>query len=224
MKLDGITAPEGAGLVVEVHADVINPSSLFLEFLEGEGFEMDPFSKFYPEDYTHHLTGRVRADKRSSKKSIDWVVNKVRGVISQWAREKFYLEVELVRGEYHFQIAAKQFRPSLDMFNFTKTGKYGNAKADIHVDFPFGNVTAEIREYFIAHQFYWVQTPETQYFGPEEIATLQTETFASAAEVYGLLCQNSLLGCSGIHLEQKIVMMASRPNLPMPEVIAVLTK
>lgn len=224
MKFNGIKVPDGGGLVVEVHVDLMGPTPSFVSLLEGFGFENDPFSIFYPEGYTHHLTGRVRATKRGLAQVLNEIARSIEAILAAGADERFYVETELVRDVVHFSGRASepvQLPTPLESFQFSPTGQFGRAKADVHVEFPCGQVTDEVRQYLAGKRFYWVETPQTQYFGPEEIATLQTQTYGSARGVYVALRDCPLPYCTAMHLEQKLQMVASRPGLPMPEVIAV---
>jgi len=65
--------------------------------------------------------------------------------------------------------------------------------------------------------FYWVKTPSSERFPSEEIATIQTSTFHDASVVYSQLVARPLPACTGIHLEQKLAMVASHSNISMPE-------
>ena len=42
VKLHGIAAPAGVGMVVDVHLDIMEASPAFLEHLTALGFESDP--------------------------------------------------------------------------------------------------------------------------------------------------------------------------------------
>ena len=219
----GITAPAGDGPILEVHVDLWETHSP-LEWLGDFGFENDPFAVFYPSGYVHHVTGRTRVHEKGLRAKMSEVDALIERVIDE-ARSRrvdLYTEVELVRDTKHFPQRSIRGINVLDKFTFTPTGKCGGAKADIHIEFLAGTVPAEVREYLLRKYFYWVSTPETKYFPAEEIATLQTATYGSAQDAYKCLVVQPLPLCTGIHLEQKLSMRATRPDLPMPEVIKVL--
>jgi hypothetical protein len=219
----GIKASEGEGLVVEVHIDLITPRTRLVSVLEGLGFEDDPFEVFHPQGYTNHMTGRVKVTQQELKVRLREVREVVEGLLVEGRGERgFYVETELVRGKHYFNTNSVTMGANqLSGFLFSGIGRFGGAKADIHVEFPAGNVSPEVRRYLTEQKFYWVKTPKTPYFGSEEIATLQTLTFNSAKQIYSVLCESPLPGCTGVHLEQKLSMVASHPGLPMPEVISV---
>jgi hypothetical protein len=225
VKLNGILAPTGEGLIVEVHVDLIDPSPSFRDYLHAQGFEEDPFSIFFPAEYNCHMTGRTRHSQKEPNLTIESVRRLVRRLVNEGKGEcGFYVETELVRDVARFcGVLGEVSRTgdALDDVQFFATGRHGEAKADVHVEFPLGQVSEEIRRYLTSRQFYWVQAPSTTHFGPEEIATLQTETYASAVTVFQKLRAHPLPGCTAVHLEQKLGMSASRSGLPMPEVIMV---
>lgn len=222
MKLKGIN-PVGDGEIVEVHADLYRTDLAFNMWLQSLGFEDDPFTVFHPKGYKHHMTGRVR----SSKERLPATIRGIDSLTSRVIREAqshglaLYLEIELVREVTHFSAAPSTPLTMLNSLQFFSLGQFGGAKADIHVEFPQNSVTEDVRRYFVEKKFYWVATPPTFYFPAEEIATLQTTTYESARDVYERLAGNPPPGCTAVHLEQKLHMLATSDDLPMPEAILV---
>lgn len=224
-RFHGVTAPAGEGIVLEVHLDLAAVIPAFERFLRDRGFEDDPFSAFKPEWCTRHMTGRTRVRGRRLSTLLP-VVNAAVGDVLAKAREcgiDLYVEVELVRGVWR----AREVQPKMDWrdalagFRFRPTGRLGGSRADIHVEFPTGEVAPEVRGYLVERQFYWVATPMTRHCPPEEIATLQPTSYTAARQVYQALVRMPLPNCSAIHLEQKLRMEATSPALTMPEVISV---
>ena len=72
-----------------------------------------------------------------------------------------------------------------------------------------------------ANNFYWVRTPATRLFPSEDIATLQPSSYAEARLVYQALLASPLPACTGVHLEQKLSMLATHDDLPLPTVVDV---
>jgi hypothetical protein len=222
MLLNGIHAPLRPGMIVEMHIDLINPSPDFITHLNNLGFEDDPFEIFHPDVFTAHMTGRTRSDKTHLAKTLNQLLQLGWDIHQRGHREvDFYIELEVVRETMSFEPMNGKLVPCLDNFSFVRTGVCGKATADIHVEFPAGQVPPKVRGYLEEKKFYWVSTPSTPNFGPEEIATLQAGTYHSAVFVYRALCKTALPGCTGIHLEQKFGTLASRDDLPMPEVISI---
>lgn len=224
-QFHGVTAPEGVGLVLEVHLDLAVVTPAFERFLHDRGFEDDPFSIFRPEWCTRHMTGRARVPGRRLSTLLPAVNTAVEEVLAK-ARESridLYIEVELVRGVWRASAlqARKDWRKALEGFHFQPTGRLGGAKADIHVEFPAGGVSPAVRTYLSARQFYWVATPATRHCPAEEIATLQPCAYTAARQVYQSLVRRPPPNCSAIHLEQKLRMEATSTGLTMPEVISV---
>jgi hypothetical protein len=222
--LNGIAAPPGDGMVIEVHLDIMGASVAFLNKLNHFGFENDPFLDFYPPQYTLHYTGRTRAPHSDVANAL----RDIRALIAEAietaraANVRMYVENELVRDIHRFEDSGSARNLSaLDDFNFKENGQAGSAKADIHVEFRSGTVPGEVRALLLTKNFYWVRTPSSERFPSEEIATLQTATFDDAHRVYGRLVACPLPACTGIHLEQKLDMIASHPNLPMPVAVEV---
>jgi hypothetical protein len=226
VTLHGIVAPTGDGVVIEVHLDIMEVSDTFLQFLNGLGFENDPFLDFYPPEYRFHYTGRtrvLRSDVGAILPEIGLLTNQV---IEQArvANIKLYVETELVRDIQHFEDRdSVRNLSALDGITFKKNGPQGSAKADIHVEFCSGTVPSDVRALLLAKDFYWVRTPASERFPSEEIATLQTAVFDDAQRVYTRLVSSPLPACTGIHLEQKLAMTASHPDLPMPAAFNLIT-
>jgi len=226
VKLHGIVAPIGDGVVIEVHLDIMEAPKTFLRFLNGLGFENDPFLDFYPPEYRFHYTGRTRA----LRSDVGIVLPKI-GVLTaqvieqaKAANVKLYIETELVRDIRHFEDRdSVRNLSALDGLTFKKSGSPGSAKADIHVEFCTGTVPRDVRALLLARDFYWVRTPSSERFPSEEIATLQTAVFDDAQRVYTRLVSYPLPACTGIHLEQKLAMTASHPDLPMPATFKLIT-
>jgi hypothetical protein len=223
--LHGIVAPPGDGMVIEVHLDIMEAPPAFLDRLCESGFEYDPFLEFYPAEYRCHYTGRTRA----VPSDVANVLRDIRALTAQVietaqaADVRMYVESELVRDIHHFpEDNSAHDLSALHDCSFRKTGQAGTAKADIHIEFRSGTVPCEVREFLLARDFYWVRTPSSERFPSEEIATLQTAAFDDAQRVYSRLVACPLPACTGIHLEQKLAMIASHPNLPMPAVVAVI--
>jgi hypothetical protein len=86
----------------------------------------------------------------------------------------------------------------------------------VHVEFRAGTVPEDVRSLLHSRGFYWVRTPASQHFPSEEIATLQASVFNDARQVYDRLVAAPFPSCTGIHLEQKLAMIPSHPDLPMP--------
>jgi len=224
MKFNGICAPQGRGLILEVHVDVRGKSRPdFISWLSARGFEEDPFSVFYPEGYVDHLTGRIRVPQKQLHRVLDKLNVTVSEVIEEARSRKIdlYTETEIVRQTTLFTALQDSFSPVLDSLSFKRSGLFGGAKADVHVEFPSGKVPSAVRNYLMEKYFYWVATPRTKYFPSEEIATLQTSCYGMAVEVFEILATSPLPGCTAIHLEQKLSMEATRSNLLMPEVIKI---
>ncbi|MDP3880917.1 MAG: hypothetical protein Q8Q32_01940 [bacterium] len=222
--MHGIKAPEGKGVVLEVHLDIQQASAAFASWLQDLGFEPDPFTMFHPAGYTAHMTGRARVPKRSMQAFLQEIEGTLDAVMRRARRNNtpLYAEVEIATSTARFEVRrAGRFSDVLSGFRFERTGRQGGAKADIHLEFDAGTVPALLREYLKSKCFYWVATPSTEHFGAEEIATLQTSTFVAARRVYERLVTRTLPFATGIHLEQKLFMRASHEGLPMPEVINV---
>lgn len=222
--LHGILAPVGEGTILEVHLDVQDTTSSFNNWLEGVGFENDPFVIFHPPQYNHHLTGRMRVSPKNLSTVLPKIDTLVTSVISKAQSRgiNLYAEVELARETMYFpKLDSSLVNGVLDGLTFRLSGQCGGAKADVHVEFKSGTVSHEVRGYLSRKHFYWVSTPPTVHFPAEEIATLQTLTWQGAKKVYDILCNHPLPDCTGIHLEQKLSMKTTRADLPMPEVIEV---
>src|SRR5689334_17681247 len=99
MTLHGIVAPSGDGVVIEVHLDIMKAPDMFLRFLNGLGFENDPFLDFYPPEYRFHYTGRTRALQSDVGNVLPDIQVLTTQVIEQAKAEnvKMYAEIELVR-------------------------------------------------------------------------------------------------------------------------------
>ena len=219
--LHGNKAPPGRGMVVEVHLDIMQASTEFLMWLTKLGFEDDPFAEFYPAEYRFHYTGRTRIPRSTLRTELPAIRGVAEQVITA-AREanvRMYVETELVRRIHHFDDGNQSVGLTvLDEFTFIQNKDVPNPKADIHVEFRSGTVPFAIRSAFQAKNFYWVKTPLTELFPSEEIATLQTSTFAEARQVFDRLLACPPPACTGVHLEQKLSMIPSFPDLPMPPV------
>jgi hypothetical protein len=223
--LHGLVAPPGDGLIIEVHLDIMEAPAAFLRRLNALGFEDDPFLDFFPPQYHIHYTGRTRAPQ-SEIRTVLPAIEKLIGHIIQEAREadvKLYAESELVREIHHFdEDDSISDLSALDGIVLRKSRRAALAKADVHVEFRSGTVPDEVRTLLLDRNFYWVQTPASERFPSEEIATLQTTVFHDAQQVYDRLLAAPLPACTGVHLEQKLAMIPSHPNLPMPEVVELI--
>ena len=220
--LHGLVAPSGDGKVVEVHLDIMEASPAFLERLVALGFESDPFLDFFPRGYHFHYTGRVRAlpeELRATLSSVDALIAEVMEE-ARLAEVRMYAECELVRKIDHFaEETAPRSLSALDHIAF-KDSKIGTgAAADIHIEFRSGAVPAQVRRLLLDRKFYWVRTPASDRFPSEEIATVQTSSFLDARRVVDRLVASPLPGCTGIHLEQKLAMVKSFPDVPLPGVL-----
>lgn len=222
--LHGIVAPPGDGKIIEVHLDIMDAPDDFLRRLTEFGFESDPFLEFYPPEYTQHYTGRTRAPKSN----VGDMIHDVQALIEQVMREanlanvSMYVESELVRKINHFDKndVARNLDGIAD-FTFQRSASAHSTKADVHVEFRSGTVPNEVRCFLLSKLFYWVRTPQSSLFPSEEIATLQTSRFNDAREVFDRLVASPLPACTGIHLEQKLAMIPSYPDLPMPGAVEV---
>jgi hypothetical protein len=223
--LQGLDAPPGNGLVIEVHLDMMEAPVKFLQRLKACGFEDDPFLDFYPAEYRMHFTGRTRAPQSG----LHQVLPRIEALIAQTIAEaqeasvRLYAESELVREIRHFSGEdVTRSLAALDGIALRKSRGTGAAKADVHVEFRSGTVPDEVRSLLLDRRFYWVRTPASQRFPSEEIATLQTSTFHDAQQVYDRLVAMPLPACTGIHLEQKLAMIPSHAALPMPGVVELI--
>jgi hypothetical protein len=225
--LHGLDAPPGDGMVIEVHLDMMQPTALFLERLHNLGFEDDPFLDFYPPEYHFHFTGRSRA-LQSELRTVLPGIESLAAQVIQEARDsdvKLYAEVELVRDIQHFESEnTARDLSALEAVTFNLSPEPLQIKADIHVEFRAGTVPNNVRDLLLKKGFYWVRTPESERFPSEEIATAQTSAFEDARQVYHRLVASPLPGCTGIHLEQKVAMIASFPGLPMPHALELAKK
>lgn len=220
--LYGIEAPSGDGMVIEVHLDIMEAPVAFLDRLRGLGFESDPFLEFYPAAYKFHYTGRTRAASTEVRKALP-DINRLIGQVIEEAGEakiEMYAECELVREIRHFaDDGLGRGLSALAGMAFRKGPAESVAKADVHVEFRSGTVPSDLRALLIENEFYWVSTPASERFPAEEIATLQTGLFYDAQQIYERLVAAPLPACTGVHLEQKLLMVPSRPGLPMPGVV-----
>jgi hypothetical protein len=222
--LHGIDAPPGNGMVVEVHLDMMEAPQSFLDELVHLGFADDPFLDFFPQGYCFHYTGRARTLQKDLRALLPSITEVVESVLqkARAAGVQMYAESELVRDIKHFapEEGAIDFT-ALNSFRFAESQTACAAKADIHVEFSAGTVPAEARTLLSNNHFYWVRTPASDRFPSEEIATLQATTFADASKLYESLVSKPLPGCTGIHLEQKLAIVQTHPQLPMPPVVSV---
>jgi hypothetical protein len=222
--LHGLVAPEGDGAVVEVHLDIMDAPSSFLEALGSFGFENDPFLEFFPPGYRHHYTGRMRValeELRARRPGIDELIAQVIKLAHD-SSVRMYAECELVRQIDHFAVdSGSRNHSALDGFEFHCDTAGASSAADIHVEFRSGTVSHAVRKLLLDHQFYWVKTPASPLFPSEEIATVQTSVFARARQVYERLVSVPLPACTGIHLEQKLAMIKSFEDVPLPPVVDV---
>jgi hypothetical protein len=219
--LHGLEAPACEGMVVEVHLDIKQAPDRFLEGLRQCGFADDPFLDFYPPEYCFHYTGRTRATQSQLHKLLPGIQCLVEQIVhaARLAKIDMYAESELVREIKHFEEDGRRRDcRALEGIRLEKTRREQTAKADVHVEFRKGMVSAETRAVLTGHSFYWVSTPASDRFPAEEIATLQTADFQDALTIYKRLIAEPLPDCTGIHLEQKLAMVGSRPDLPMPQV------
>ncbi len=219
--LFGLTAPPGPGTVVEVHLDIMDDSPTFLEELSRCGFANDPFLNFFPTSYHFHYTGRNRVSPpglRLLLRNLQRIVARVfeRG---RALNVRLYAECELVRQIHHHEADAGRDLSALAGLACVKASPGATAKADIHVEFRAGTVPSFIHQQMIEAGFYWVSTPITPLFPSEEIATLQTSTYRDASILYDRLVRQPLPFSTGIHLEQKLWMLPSHENLPLPPVM-----
>lgn len=217
--LHGLKAPEGKGYVVELHVDVSTSTPKFDMWLESQGFAHDPFVVFYPAGYTNHFTGRTRVPSKSLSSFMPCLRGLMETVIAeaQAHEARLYLEVEIVREKTHLDGDVGEMTDPLKNLVFSPSGVFGGARADVHVKFHAGGVSAEVRKYLLARGFYFVSTPS-----PKDIATLQTREYGEAKRVWEALVASPLPGCLEVQLEQKLHMLASCEGLAMPEVICVI--
>ena len=222
--LQGIDDPPGEGIVVEVHLDIIEAPASFLERMAALGFEDDPFVEFYPPEYSYHYTGRMRALPKQLSAVAPQVDALVAHVLED-ARQsgvRMYVESELVRDVQHFASGSGRGMTALEGFAIRPSRPGAVSKADVHVEWRSGTVPAEVRALLEANSFYWVRTPATRLFPSEDIATLQPSTYADARTVYAALLAKPLPACTGLHLEQKLAMAPTHPDLPLPMVTDVV--
>ena len=225
--LHGVVVPPGDGMVVEVHLDIMDAPIEFLRKLRGMGFENDPFVEFFPPQYKLHYTGRARATKRHIRELLNNVDVLTRHLIheARVVKTRMYVEIELVREIRRLGRLGNPCSVSgLSDFKFQEALLASSIRADVHVEFQTGTVSEEVREFLQNKLFYWVRTPKTQCFPSEEIATLQTSTFGDASKVFKRLLKYPLPACTGLHLEQKLAMIPTHPDLPMPRAVEVLTQ
>ncbi len=137
---------------------------------------------------------------------------------------RMYAETELVRSIIHFDDSGgTRGLSALDGLAFHESHPEAEVKADVHVEFASGTVLPQVRSLLIDSSFYWVRTPPSTRFPSEEIATLQTSSVDQAGQVFDRIRRLPLPACTGIHLEQKLGMVPSHPDLPMPPPIEVVT-
>jgi hypothetical protein len=219
--LNGLRPPEGLGSVIEVHLDIMDQSEELLRRLRDIGFEDDPFLDFYPPEYRLHYTGRTRSSSHELSNRLFSIYQIIDRVLAE-ARAldlRLYAECELVREIRHFEAGAKTDLSALESLSLQPAEVGAIAKADVHVEFLAGTVSQEVRTRTTDKGFYWVRTPATEHFPSEEIATLQTSIFRDAQICFDRLVANPLPNCTGIHLEQKLSMLASHDGLPLPPVM-----
>jgi len=217
--LHGLDAPAGEGKVIEVHLDMIDANTAFLGRLNDLGFENDPFLDFYPPEFRFHYTGRTRAHANEIHSKLS-ILGKLIDEVIEAARKagvRMYVESELVRDIRHFDNhGSMRGLSALEGIYFRECGPGCLTKADVHVEFRAGTVPDDVRSLLLEKGFYWVSTPISERFPCEEIATLQASIFLDAQHVYDRLVAAPLPACTGIHLEQKLAMIPSHPDLPMP--------
>lgn len=223
--LHGLAAPSGEGTVVEVHLDIMEAPAAFLDRLVDLGFESDPFLDFFPPGYHFHSTGRMRVLPEKLRGELPGIGALIARVVEE-ARQsnvRMYAECELVRRIDHFSEAtAPRSLSALEPIAFKSSSAANGAAADIHVEFRSGTVSPEVRRALLDRRFYWVRTPASDRFPSEDIATVQTSVFQHAQAVYERLVASPLPACTGIHLEQKLAMIRSYPDVPMPEVMELI--
>src|SRR5262245_35285526 len=102
--LHGIKAPEGNGIILEVHLDIQKAPGLFLDWVKSKGFENDPFVIFYPPQYLHHMTGRTRLLPKQLSETSPRVEMLVEEVVNQARLQgvRLYTETELARETVRF--------------------------------------------------------------------------------------------------------------------------
>jgi hypothetical protein len=223
--LNGVATPPGHGLVLEVHLDIMQAPAPFFERLGQLGFEDDPFLDFYPAGFHFHLTGRTRVKPDQLHEALPGIQALIAQVLNEARHSsvRMYAECELVRQIDHFtEASAPRGISALDHVFFGNTRTAGTAAADIHVEFRSGTLPKEVRDLLVDRNFYWVRTPASNTCPSEEIATVQTSAFMDARKVYDRFVAAPLPACTGIHLEQKIAMHRSFPDVPMPEVMDLL--
>jgi hypothetical protein len=225
MHLLGLTPPAGEGYVVEVHLDMQNDHPSFATIVGELGFEDDPFEVFFPAGYQRHMTGRIR----TTKKKLPIVIPQVRDLVDHVVTEAknhdvdLYAEIEIVREKQPFITNDSSVEEGvLDGIDLQPTDQFGGADADIHLKFRAGTVSSRVRAYLESKCFYWVMTPATELFPSKEIATLQTDSLGGAKLIYRLLLETPFANALGIQLEQKLGMVPTRKDLPMPRVIKVV--
>jgi hypothetical protein len=226
-RFSGIVAPAGDGMVIEVHLDILDAPVAFLHSLTELGFEDDPFLDFHPNEYKYHYTGRTRAAKTEMSAVLGEVAAAVDRILrdAREANVDLYAESELVRQIHYFGDGIPPRGLSgLNDFVFETSLDPTPAKADVHVEFRRGTVPYELHDLLVEKHFYWVVTPASEQFASEEIATLQTSTYQDACQVFDRLVEFPLPASTGIHLEQKLGVVGTRPGLRMPKVTKIASR
>lgn len=222
VELHGVFAPPGENPVIEVHLDIMEAPEAFLRRLSAFGLENDPFLDFFPPEYCFHYTGRTRIARSAMARDLPAVYALVDSVLD-YARQsdvRMYAECELVRKIEHFAPDGDRTLAALDGVQFIESqGEGVRAEADIHVEFHSGTVPPDLRVRLQESGFYWVRTLPSLHFPSEEIATVQMSGFSQASTVFDRLVAMPLPACTGIHLEQKLGMNRSHPDIPLPPVM-----
>lgn len=222
--LHGIKPPHEELVTIESHWDLIDLKPETLALLKKYGYEHDPFSVFYPPQYTFHFTGRVLVPKSlvplmivSVRETRDYLLQKMRTV-----GDDGYCEIEIVYGDASCPIKNRPLVPMLDMFSFRPIEV--TCGADVHIEFDESTVSPKVRQYLIEKGAYWVACPGTEHYPPEEIATFQVSQLSGGKIVFNRLVECPLPMQKRVILEMKPKldgMRGTRPDLPMPEVIEV---
>lgn len=222
--LNGIRPPHEDLETIESHWDLIDPKPEMIALLRKYGYEDDPFSVFFPPQYTHHLTGRVLVPKHlvpfvmvELREMRDFLLEKMRACGAEG-----YCEIELVKGDVSIPVEHRLLVPMLDDLSFRPVDSV--CGADIHIEFNDGTVTSAVRSYLASKGAYWVKCPDTTHFPAEEIATFQVSAFSGGKAVFERLVEKPLPYQKRIILEMKPKldgMRGTRPDLPMPEIIEV---
>lgn len=111
---------------------------------------------------------------------------------------------------------------AFDRFFFERTGRFGGAAADIHVEFAADVVEDNVQATFLSHQFYPVTGTDPNDGVGYIVFTIQAETYGQGQRLYRDLLKavGALAGFRELTLEQKLGMQQTG-RCQMPEVIRV---